>query len=251
MRLSFEMRPTYAFVGVSGPVEVADAAGLRETAAAKARAHESMRLMLDLRDAQLSRDARDAVLGWARAPHASASAIVTEDDLFVAEVNMAALASSAKVRAFAGSSDAHRWLSRGSVSRDSVVREAVRDLARDGVTRDPGSSAHDSGRGLPRPVLDAETRRRALFGQLNPPSESPAPPTSPPPDRMPRRSASVPAMPPEGERLPRRSASVPAMSPPVATPTERPMRSSTRPPPMAPPSGADEPPPSSYPRRPR
>ncbi len=164
MQLHFESRPAYALVTVSGNVEVVDAAGLREAAAEQARMHETMRLMVDLRDATVSREARDAVLSWARAPHATASALITLDELFVAEINMAALASGAKVRGFPGSSDAHRWLTRGSMAK----------------------TPYDSGSTRPPPV-DAATRRAALFGTM-PPRKSDRPPPMAPPAEPTERS---------------------------------------------------------------
>lgn len=161
MKLTFESRPAYAYVAVGGPVDVAEAATLREAAAEQARLHETMRLMLDLRDANVTRDARDQLLVWARAPHASASALVTLDELFVAEVNMAALASGARVRGFPGSSDAHRWLTRGSMVK----------------------TPFDGGSTRPPPI-DAATRRAALYGTM-PPRPSDRPPSVRPSDRPP------------------------------------------------------------------
>jgi hypothetical protein len=161
MKLTFESRPAYAYVAVGGPVDVGEAATLREAAAEQARLHETMRLMLDLRDADVTRDARDQILIWARAPHASASALVTLDELFVAEVNMAALASGARVRGFPGSSDAHRWLTRGSMVK----------------------TPYDGGSGRPPPV-DAATRRAALHGTM-PPRPSDRPPSVRPSERPP------------------------------------------------------------------
>ena len=153
MKLNFESRPAYSYVHVEGAVDAPEAAALREAAAQQARLHETMRLLLDLRDAIVSREARDALLAWARAPHASASAIVTLDELFVAEVNMAALASGARVRGFPGSSDAHRWLTRGSMVK----------------------TPYDSGSTRP-PPMDAATRRAALYGTM-PPRRSDRPPS--------------------------------------------------------------------------
>jgi hypothetical protein len=157
VKLTFESRPAYALVVAQGVVDVAEAASLREAAAEQARLHETMRLMLDLRDADVSREARDAILAWARAPHASASAIVTLDELFVAEVNMAALASGARVRGFPGASDAHRWLTRGSMVK----------------------TPYDAGSTRPPPI-DAAARRAALYGTpftgQQPPRRSDRPP---------------------------------------------------------------------------
>lgn len=153
MKLSFESRPAYSYLHVEGVVDAPEAAALREAAAQQAHVHETMRLMLDLRDASVSREARDAILTWARAPHASASALVTLDELFIAEVNMAALASGARVRGFPGSSDAHRWLARGSMVK----------------------TPYDAGSTRPPPV-DAATRRAALFGTM-PPRRSDRPPS--------------------------------------------------------------------------
>jgi hypothetical protein len=155
MKLTNESRPAYAFVAVEGPVDGAAASALREAAAEQARLHETMRLMLDLRDAQITREARDAILAWARAPHASASALITLDELFVAELNMAALASGTRVRGFPGTSDAHRWLTRGSMVK----------------------TPYDAGSTRPPPV-DAATRRAALFGTM-PPRKSDRPPPMP------------------------------------------------------------------------
>ncbi len=166
MKLTFESRPAYALVVVEGDVGPVEAASLREAAASQARLHETMRLMLDLRDATITRDARDAILAWARAPHASASAMITLDELFVAEVNMAALASSARVRGFAGSSDAHRWLTRGSMVK----------------------TPYDQGSSRPPPV-DAATRRAALFGTM-PARSSERPPPMTRPSQPPPRPAS-------------------------------------------------------------
>ncbi len=184
MRLTFETRPAYALVAAEGVIDIAEAASLREAAAEQARTHETMRLMLDLRDAQVSRDARDAVLAWARAPHASASAMVMLDELFVAEVNMAALASGARVRAFAGTGDAHRWLTRGSMVK----------------------TPYDGGSGRPLPI-DAATRRAALFGapRATPPrrSERPAafsPPASSPSPFAPSERHAPSEPPPTSER---------------------------------------------------
>jgi hypothetical protein len=176
MKLSFESRPAYAFVSVQGPVDVAEAAALREAAAEQARLHETMRLMLDLRDAQITRDARDAILAWARAPHASASALITLDELFVAEVNMAALATGARVRGFPGASDAHRWLTRGSMVK----------------------TPYDAGSTRPPPV-DAATRRAALFGTM-PARRSDRPPpmerrSEPPPANEPSPTSERPTAP--------------------------------------------------------
>lgn len=161
MKLTSESRPAYAYVAVEGVLDVAAAASLREAAAEAARVHETMRLMLDLRDAEITRDARDQILVWARAPHASAAALVTLDELFVAELNMAALASGARVRGFPTSSDAHRWLTRGSMVK----------------------TPYDGGSTRPPPI-DAATRRAALLGTMPPrPSAPPASvrPSEPPP----------------------------------------------------------------------
>lgn len=165
MKLSFESRPAYALVVVQGDVDVGETASMREAAASQARLHETMRLLLDLRDANVTRDARDAILQWARAPHASATAVVTLDDLFVAEVNMAALASGARVRGFGGSSDAHRWLTRGSMVK----------------------TPYDGGSTRPPPV-DAATRRAALYGTM-PTRASDRPPPSSRPSRPPPRAS--------------------------------------------------------------
>jgi len=176
MKMDFESRPAYALVTVTGPIDAAEAATLREVAAVRARNHESMRIMIDLRDATLSRDARDAILGWARAPHASSSAVITLDELFVAEMNMAALASGTRVRGFAGTSDGHRWLTRGSMVK----------------------TPFDGGSTRPPPI-DAATRRAALFGhapttgERSPSSSPPRPSDRPPSLSPPRRSEPPPA----------------------------------------------------------
>ncbi len=161
MKLMLETRPAYAYVGATGTIGVSEAASLRETAAEQARTHDSMRLFLDLRDAEVTREARDAILAWARAPHASATAMVTLDELFIAEVNMAALASGARVRGFGGSSDAHRWLTRGSLAK----------------------TPFDGGSSRPPPI-DAATRRAALMGE----------PIAPPRQRA-RSNDAIPAPP--------------------------------------------------------
>lgn len=169
MKLTFESRPAYAVITASGAVDTSEATTLREVAATRARAHETMRLLIDLRDAELSREGRDAILGWARAPHASSSAIITLDELFAAEVNMAALASGARVRGFAGTSDAHRWLTRGSMVK----------------------TPYDGGSSRPPPI-DAATRRAALFGNA-PPRISDRVPGSPRPSDAQRISDRPPA----------------------------------------------------------
>lgn len=184
MKLTFESRPAYAFIAVAGIVDVAEASSLREAAAEQARLHETMRLMLDLRDATVSREARDAILAWARAPHASASAMITLDELFVAEVNMAALASGARVRGFGGSSDAHRWLTRGSMVKTPY----------DGASSRP-------------PPIDAATRRAALYGTM-PARRSDRPPpmtrtSSPPPPDLGSPGSDRPTA-PGTVRLPKR-----------------------------------------------
>ena len=154
MKLLLETRPAYAYVAATGSVGISEAASLRETAGEQARTHDSMRLLLDLRDAEVTREARDAILAWARAPHANATAMVTLDELFVAEVNMAALATGARVRGFGGSSDAHRWLTRGSMAK----------------------TPFDGGSSRPPPI-DAATRRAALLGQPLGASERPRTPS--------------------------------------------------------------------------
>jgi hypothetical protein len=181
VKLTFESRPAYAFVAVQGTVDVSEAVELKEASAEKARLHETMRLMLDLRDAVVTRDARDALLAWARAPHASASALITLDELFVAEVNMAALASGARVRGFPGSSDAHRWLTRGSMVK----------------------TPFDGGSTRPPPI-DAATRRAALYGTM---PSSPTPPRRsdrPPPRTEPPSPSSERPTSPGTSRLPKR-----------------------------------------------
>jgi hypothetical protein len=192
MQMDFESRPAYALVTVGGPIDANEASTLREVAAVRSRNHETMRIMIDLRDAELSRDARDAMLAWARAPHASASAFVTLDDLFVAELNMAALASGARVRAFAGTSDGHRWLTRGSMVK----------------------TPYEGGSSRPPPI-DPATRRAALFGVVPPrASERPPPPSSPP-----RASDRPPPFATPAVLPPRRSEPPPAHYPGRVTPT--------------------------------
>jgi hypothetical protein len=169
VKLSFEFRASYAQIAATGDVGGEDAASLCESARDRAGRNEGRRVLVDLRDAALSRDARDAMLDFARAPEASSAAMVTSDELFVAEVNMASLAAGSRARAFTQHSDAHRWLSRGS-----MVKTAM-DLPK------------DHPRYSERP-LDPEARRRALFD---------VPPRTRPPGPTPR---SLPPE-PESERL--------------------------------------------------
>ena len=199
MKLSYEFKPAYAHIGVTGDVDASDAASLREAARDRAGRHESKRVLVDLRDAELSREARDAVLDFARIPEAVSAALVTTDDLFVAEVNMASLAAGSRARAFAQHSDAHRWLARGSMVKTGL------DLPK------------DHPRHSERPV-DAEARRRALFD---------VPPRSRPPDAPRPTPRSRPE--PFTERPTARTERPLAPIEPATTDTERPRRATERP----------------------
>ncbi len=120
MKLSFETRPAYVFIGVRGAVDAPEAAELRQATKEQVLRHETSRALIDLRDAELTREARDELLELARAPDASATAVVTPDELFAAEVNMASLAAGTRARAFTLESDGHRWMSRGSMIKTAV-----------------------------------------------------------------------------------------------------------------------------------
>lgn len=97
-------------VHVSGPVSLGGASILRRrvTAACQEGSHE--RALVDVRDAS---GPREGWIEWAGIGRASAQvALVTSDELLVAELNMRALATATPLRAFAALSEAHRFASR-------------------------------------------------------------------------------------------------------------------------------------------
>ncbi len=169
MKISFENRPAYAFLGVAGPVGGADAASLRTSARERATRHEATRVLVDVRDAELSREARDELLDFARAPDAASAAMVTSDDLFVAEINMASLAAGSRARAFTQHSDAHRWLSRGSILKTPVEipkdhprlsdRPVGVEERRRALLEVPHSPRVEPSRSAPRPRPTSRTER--------------------------------------------------------------------------------------------
>jgi hypothetical protein len=176
LKLTFEHRPVYAFALVGGVVDAEDASSLRASARDRASRHDEKRVLVDLRDAELSREARDELLELARAPEAISIAFVTSDEMFLAEVNMASLAAGTRARAFPQHSEAHRWLSRGS------------------ILKTPFDLPKDHPRLSERPI-GAEERRRALL-EAPPRSNRPEPIRPTPRARPPERTEN--ATPPEG-----------------------------------------------------
>jgi len=190
MKLTFESRPAYAFVSVQGPVDVAsEAASLREAAAEQARL---TRRCADARSARRGdhgarRTRRDSSLGR-RAPHASASALITSTISSCRGQHGRARDGRRACVAFLDSSDptvAHalaRWF------QDAVYdARSTRPLPPiDAATRRASAVRHEAERRSDRPApMPRRIRAPASADDPSPSSERPPrPATSPaPPNR--------------------------------------------------------------------
>lgn len=164
-RVRFSQRQSVLVVEPLTALTASDLPALSRSIAQHARTAQTQRTLLDLRwsaSTVLSVDAveeaaaagrasgpslRDALTRWAVAEEAPL-VLVVGDELHVAEINMASLASGALVRAFSSTADA--------------FRHAARPTTRGPSERGP-SEAKSSTRASPRPGLGSDERRALLF----------------------------------------------------------------------------------------
>lgn len=165
-RVRFSHRQGVLIVEPLDPLVATDLPRLSRSFADELSAAGAERVLLDLRPRSLGVEAdrgfRDALTGWAIAELVPLM-LVVDDEMHLAEINMASLGSGGHVRAFASTADAFRYALRVGSGEDATRAQARRSqlfprrasevavpIARRGSSAPP---PRESGVGLPRRAL--------------------------------------------------------------------------------------------------